>query len=255
MNIVDCNMWIGSGGAWGYVDAPANPAGATTRQVKIEPGQVIEECKRAGIDRACVIPLRHAEYEAANRYVADVCAKHPEHFIGVAVHSPQREQNRLRKLLTEEIKSMGMKAVRSDGPPTRELLDVARELDIPVIYYPEARGISQSYHMIAQAYPDISFILPHLGGYGGSWNVHMDALDVARRYSNVFIDTSAISVPPYLEMAVKELPSERILFASCGPHLDARVAVELIRLLDLPEKSRENVMGKNILRLLKLTAF
>ena len=112
--------------------------------------------------------------------------------------------------------------------------------------------MAQAYHMIAQAYPDIPFILPHLGGYGGSWNVHMEALDVARRYSNVFIDTSAISVPPYLEMAVKELPRERILFASCGPHLDARVAMESIRLLGLPKKEHEDVMGKNILRLLKM---
>ena len=246
MSIVDCNMWIGSGGAWGYVGASA------PREVKYEPEQVIAECDRAGINRSCIIALRYQEYEAANRYVADVCARHPDRLIGVAVHSPQREEGRLRTLLTEETRAMGMRAVRSDGPPTRELLDVARDLGIPVIYYPEARGVAQSYHMIAAAYPDVSFILPHLGGYGGSWNVHMEALDIARRYPNVFIDTSAISVPPYVEMAVKELPSERILFASCGPHLDARVARELIRLLGLPKAAHENVMGGNILRLLKL---
>lgn len=252
MSIVDCNMWIGSGGAWGFADN-LGPDGVPARQLRYEPEQVLDECQRAGIDRACVIPLRHAEYDAANRYVADMCAKHPERLIGIAVHSPQREQSRLRKLLTEEIKTMGMKAVRSDGPPTRELLDVAHDLDIPVIYHPEARGVAQSYHMIAQAYPHVSFILPHLGGYGGSWNVHMEAIDIARRYNNVFIDTSAISVPLYLEMAAKELPSERILFASCGPHLDARVAMESIRLLELSKAAHENVMGKNVLRLLKLT--
>ena len=30
MSIVDCNMWMGSGGAWGYVDAPASPLGGST---------------------------------------------------------------------------------------------------------------------------------------------------------------------------------------------------------------------------------
>ena len=252
MSIIDCNMWMGSGGAWGFVENQASAAGATTRQLNYEPEQVIEECQRAGIDRACVIPLRHPEYEAANRYVAEQCARHPDRLIGIAVHSPQREQGSLKKLLTTEIQSMGMKAVRSDGPPTRELLDVARELGIPVIYYPEGRGVAQSYHMIAGTYPEVTFILPHLGSYGGSWHLHMEALDLARRYPNVCIDTSAISVPPYLEMAVKEMPNERILFASCGPHLDARVAVESIRLLELPKKAHENVMGNNILRLLKL---
>lgn len=253
MGIVDCNMWMGTGGAWGYVEAPESPPG-TRREVKYEPRQVIDECDRAGIAKACVIPLRHVEYEAANRHIADECAKLPDRLIGVAVHSPQREEGRLRMLITNEIRSMGLKAVRSDGPPTRELLDVARELGIPVIYYPEARGVAQSYHMIAQAYPDVSFILPHLGGYGGSWNVHMEALDIARRYPNVFIDTSAVSVPLYLEGAAKELPAERLLFASCGPHLDARVAMESVRLLGLPREAHEKVMGGNVLRLLRMPA-
>ena len=142
MSIVDCNMWMGSGGAWGYVDAPASPLG-TTREVKYEPRQVIDECDRAGIAKACVISLRHVEYADANRFIADECAKHPDRLIGIAVHSPQREEGRLRKLITDEVKSMGLKAVRSDGPPTRELLDVVRDLGIPVIYYPEARGVAQ----------------------------------------------------------------------------------------------------------------
>lgn len=254
MTIVDSNMWVGSGGAWGFVESTGTPVIVPGRQVTYEPDQVIAECRRAGVDRACVISLRHPEYEAANRYVAEACAAHPNELIGIAVHSPQRERGRIRQLLTTEIRSMGLKGVRSDGHPTRELLDTARELGIPVFYYPEGpRGISQSYHMIASAYSDVTFILPHLGAYGGSWNFHMEALDIAQRYSNVYVDSSAISVPPYLEMAVKELPSERILFASCGPHLDARVAKESIRLLELSKPDYENVMGKNILRLLKIS--
>lgn len=247
MHIVDANMWLGSGGSWGYLDAAATP-----RPVTYDTRQVLHECDRAGVDRACVIPLRHQEYEAANRHVARECARHPDRLVGVAVHSPQREEGRLRGLLSAEVRGLGLKAVRSDGHPTRELLDAARELGIPVIYAPEARGVAQSYHMIAQAYPDLSFILPHLGGYGGSWNIHLEALDIARRYPNVFIDTSAISVPVYLEMAARELPSERLLFASCGPHLDARVARESIRLLGLDAAASERVLGGNILRLLKI---
>ena len=39
---------------------------------------------------------------------------------------------------------------------------------------------------------------------------------------------------------------------SCGPHLDARVAVETIRLLELPPGQEAKVKGGNILSLLKL---
>ena len=59
-------------------------------------------------------------YEAANRYIADACEKHPDKLIGVAAHSPYREEGRIRKLLTTEVRSMGLKAVRSEGHPSRE---------------------------------------------------------------------------------------------------------------------------------------
>ena len=53
----------------------------------------------------------------------------------------------------------------------------------------------------------------------------------------------------YLEIAVRELAPERILFASFAPELDARVGMETIRLLKLPQ-SETKILGGNILRLL-----
>ena len=52
----------------------------------------------------------------------------------------------------------------------------------------------------------------------------------------------------YLEIAVRELAPERILFASFAPELDARVGMETIRLLKLPQSQK--ILGGNILRLL-----
>ena len=68
-----------------------------------------------------------------------LCERHAGSLIGFAAHSPPREAGRLRQMLTEEVKSMGLRAVRSDGHPTRELLDAALELNIPVLYYPSGR--------------------------------------------------------------------------------------------------------------------
>ncbi|MGH7943614.1 MAG: hypothetical protein ACREH8_10795, partial [Opitutaceae bacterium] len=153
--VVDCPMLLGSGTGWWDLTNPGAsrepiPAGVP---VNYEVSQVLEECNRAGIDRACVVSPVNDTYEAANRRIADACEKHPDKLIGIAAHSPQREEGRIRKLLTTEVRSMGLKAVRSDGHPTRELLDAVRELGIPLIYCPvllPAEGPARKFYMMTE---------------------------------------------------------------------------------------------------------
>jgi predicted TIM-barrel fold metal-dependent hydrolase len=224
--------------------------------VNYQPAEVLEQCARAGIDRACVHSPRSKDYESANQYVGRICEQHREELIGFAVHDPQRESGRIRQLLTAEIKSLGLRGVRSDGPPTRELLDTAADLAIPVIYYPRmayTEGPAHWYHMIATTYPKVNFILPHLGGYASNkWWTHIEAIDLVKRHPNVYVDTSGILEIKYLAMAIRELRPDKILFGSVAPELDARVAMETIRLMKLSHEHHAKIMGANLLRLLKI---
>src|SRR5579872_3950927 len=158
MMVVDCHALVGKGITW------ADPE----REVDYDPAHLLEQSAQAGIDRICVLSPRVTDYQAANRHIARVCEQHPNKLIGFAVHSPQREAGHVRQTLTEEVKSMGLRAVRSDGHPTRELLDTAADLDIPVIYDSKlnrGQGPARWYHMIASTYPQVRFVLPHLGQY------------------------------------------------------------------------------------------
>lgn len=242
--VVDCHALAGAGKTW------ADPE----REVNYNLNLLLERGAEAGIDRHCVMPPRNDTYTEANRQVARICEKHPGKLIGLAAHSPQREAGSLRKLLAEEVKSMGLRGVRSDGHPTRELLDAALELGIPVVYYPQpgrAQPLGRYYHMPAAAYPKVNFILPHLGQFRSlSWAAHMEALDLARRYPNVYVDTSGIGSFKYLEMAVRELAPEKILFGTCAPELDPRVEKHALELMKLPRQHYPKVAGLNILRLL-----
>jgi uncharacterized protein len=241
--VVDSHALLGKGVTW------AEPE----REVNYELGELLEQAARAGIDRLCVVSPRTADYKAANQYIARVCAQHRDKLIGFAVHNPQTEAGRLRPMLDEEVKSMGLRAVRSDGPPTRELLDAALALRITVIYYPRmtsAQSPARWYYTMASEYPRVNFILPHLGQYRSAvWWAHVEAIDLVKRHSNLYVDTSGIGSLKYLEMAARELAPERILFASFAPELDARVGMETIRLLKLPQ-SQAKILGGNILRLL-----
>lgn len=256
--VVDSDAQIGTGETW---DTPFRPV-----DYKVE--AILARSAEAGIDRSCVMAPRNQMYEAPNKQVARLCAKNPEKLIGLAVHSPQRETGHLRRMLVEEVKSMGLKGVRSDGHPTRELLDVVAELNIPVIYYPDrsaptrvansnasapqqAPGLFQSYFMMATAYPSVKFIMPHLGSFGTAvWWAHVEAIDLVKRFPNVYVGTSGVISHKYLEMATRELSAERIIFGSSAPELDPRVEIFAVKLLKLPESSKALVLGGNMQRLL-----
>jgi len=124
--VIDCHAFIGAGKTW------AEPA----RDVDYQAEALFAHDEDAGIDRHCVMPPRNDTYAQPNRLVARMCEKYADKLTGFAAHSPQREAGQLRRMLLEEVKSMGLRGVRSDGHPTRELLDAALELNIPVMYYP-----------------------------------------------------------------------------------------------------------------------
>ena len=73
---------------------------------------------------------------------------------------------------------------------------------------------------------------------------------MARRYPNVYLETSSVVFTEYLELAAKELPPEKLIFGSDGPLVDSRVELYKIRLLKLPGDHEAKVLSGNILRLL-----
>jgi hypothetical protein len=246
--VIDCHAQLGEGETWAE---PKRPVDYTVESL-------LARAAEAGIDRSCVAAPQNAAYEQPNIQVARLCEKYPERLIGFAVHNPQSETGRLKAMLTEEVKSMGLRGLKTDGHPTREILDVVAELDIPVIYYPVPNPCSElvrMYHLMAASYPSVKFILPHLGSYRSDrWWVHIEAIDLAKRHPNVYLEASGLDSHLYLEMAAQELPAEQIVFGSYAPEHDPRVEIYAFKLLKLPIEQENKVLGGNIQRLLHMSA-
>ena len=171
------------------------------------------------------------------------------------MHNPQTETGRLKAMLTEEVKSMGLKGLKTDGHPTHEILDVVVELDIPVIYYPGPDAeVVRMYHLMVDTYPSVKFILPHLGSYRSDrWWEQMAAIDMAKRHPNIYLEASGLchfGVQSFFEMAAREVPTEQIVFGSYAPESDPRVEIYAVKLLKLPGPQEAKVLGGNISRLL-----
>ena len=128
------------------------------------------------------------------------------------------------------------------------MLDSVAELKVPILYHPEKVA---NFHLIAAEYPQIPFIMAHLGNFASrDWPEHVEAINTARRYPNVYLETSSVVFFKFLEMAAKEVGPKKLIFGSDGPELDSRVELYKIRLLKLAPADEALVLGGNILKLL-----
>jgi predicted TIM-barrel fold metal-dependent hydrolase len=235
--IIDAHCHAGSGQA---MRAPWD----TRASVEI----TLRHMAEAGIDRTVVFPINNPGFEKANEELAGICGRHPGKLIGFAKHDPETERGRIPALLRREVESLGLKGLKLHRLPTREVLDTVAELGIPILYHPE-RVVN--FNMIAEEYSKIPFIMAHLGSFASqNWGEHIEAINIARRFSNVYLETSSVVFWKFLEMAAKELGAGKLIFGSDGPEVDSRVELYKIKLLKFSPADEAKVLGGNIQRLL-----
>jgi predicted TIM-barrel fold metal-dependent hydrolase len=108
--------------------------------------------------------------------------------------------------------------------------------------------------MIAAAYPSVNFILPHLGVYRSwQWWGHYEAIDLVKRFPNVYVGTSSVFSSKYLDKAAQEIPAERIVFGSFAPVLDPRVEIHSVKSMKLADPAKALILGGTMGHLLGLT--
>ncbi len=208
----------------------------------------LRHMEEAGIDRTVLFPINNTDFEKPNQEIADICRKYPGKLIGFAKHDPKTEAGRIAKMLRYEVETLGLKGLKLHRLPTREVLEAVAELRIPVLYHPDRVS---DFHMLATEYPQTPFIIAHLGSFAShDWTEHLAAIDIARRYPNVYLDTSSVVFFKYLEIAARELGGSKLIFGTDGPELDSRVELYKVRLLKLPPAEEAMVLGGNITRLL-----
>lgn len=245
MPIIDVHCHAGRGMNYGKKDSSTAPW--TTYN---DPQWVLEQALAAGIDMSVIFPISNVRYKQANEEIARYVRKHPGRLIGFAKHDPKTETGSISELLAHEVRELGLKGLKLHAVPTPEILEVVGELRIPILMHPPRVGDCLK---VVKDHPQINFILAHLGSFASrDWREHLRAIEAAKRYSNLHLDTSAVVFFSYLQQAARELPAEQLLFGSDAPLVDARVEFHKIRLLNLPEDKEQKILGGNARRLLGL---
>lgn len=206
---------------------------------------------RAGIERTVLFAAFHSDYSLANREVARIVRSRPQRFCGFAFLHAQRDRGRVRAMVEEAVTEhgfVGIKVHRHDASITREVCESAREFSLPVIY--DVAGQVSVVELLAEEYPDVSFIIPHLGSFSDDWSAQLALIDHLVRHANVYADTSGVRRFDLLEQAVKRAGASKILFGTDGPWLHPAVELAKVKALALPESDESLVLGKNFLRLI-----
>lgn len=208
----------------------------------------------SGIERINLFAAFHSDYRAANRMVARLVRQHPERFSGFAFVHAGRDAGRVFDLVREAVEEhgfRGIKAHRHDAHITREVCESARAFRLPVLY--DVMGNVTSIELFATEYPDVNFIIPHLGSFADDWKAQLNFIPYLERHANVFTDTSGVRRFDLLEMAVRRAGAHKVLFGSDGPWLHPGVELEKVFALRLPPEQEALVLGGNFLRLTSRT--
>jgi hypothetical protein len=144
----------------------------------------------------------------------------------------------------------GLKVHGLDSFPSREVCEAAQHYGIPVLV--DVVQQVATVEMLAEQYPNLNFIIPHMGGFKDDWMTHMAVIDQISRFPNVYGDTSGVRYWEILQRAVRRAGPHKLIFGSDGPLLHPALELYKIRLLRLPPAEERLITGGNAARLLGL---
>jgi predicted TIM-barrel fold metal-dependent hydrolase len=239
--IIDCHCHAGKGDR---MTAPWNTV------ADIEP--YLRRARAAGIDKTVVVATFHTDYAKANADVARIIARHPGRLIGFVFVHATRDAGRIFRMVAHAVGKWRFRGIKIHGyeaMPTREVCEAARAFRLPIFVDVVSRP--EVIDMLAPEFPDVNFIVAHLGSYTDDWRAHQQVAYQVARYPNVYGDTSAVRRYDYIVEAVKRAGARKLMFGSDGPWIHPAVELHKIRLLGLPKDQEALVLGGNLMRLMR----
>jgi uncharacterized protein len=239
--IVDCHCHAGKGD---LMTAPWNS------DAPIEP--YLRRAQAAGIHKTVVFAPFHTDYARANADVARIVARYPNRLLGFAFVHATRDAGRIFEMVQQAVvkwRFRGIKVHGHDAMPNREVCEAARAFRLPVLA--DVAGQAHVVDILAQQYPDVNFIIPHLGSFSDDWRAQKRVAEQVGRYPNIYTDTAGVRRFDYIVEALKRGGPRKVLFGSDGPWLHPAVELHKIRVLELSRQDEELVLGGNILRLIR----
>ncbi|WP_420147889.1 amidohydrolase family protein [Spirosoma sp.] len=240
MLIIDCHCHAGKGdgltGPWD-TNAPLKP--------------YLGWATDAGIQKTVLFAAFHSNYTLANQQVASIVQSNPNRFYGFAFVHAIRDRGRVLKMVKKAVQEYGfcgIKLHRYDARISREVCETARAFRLPVLY--DVVAEISVVELLGQEYPDVNFIIPHLGSFSDDWRAQAGMIDYLVRFPNIYTDTSGVRRFDLLQRAVDCAGPDKFLFGSDGPWLHPGVELAKIAALKLSTGDATKILSGNLLKLI-----
>lgn len=228
--------------------------------------ETIQMMDESGIDIAVIFaplwkhgPYNDPDYYLGNYVVAEACRTYPDRFVGYGRVQPNREAAAVRELrhCLDDYKLKGLilhPEWESFTPDDRKIMwplaEVCAEYQVPLSfhtgYYPTCQPML--FVPLAEAFPTVPIYLKHIG-----YEYWRDAIRLARRYPNCYVETAANSTCSEIYAAITYAGAEKVCYGSDFPYIDPRVVIEKIRHLPISDEEKHMVLYKNAVKINRLS--
>jgi predicted TIM-barrel fold metal-dependent hydrolase len=214
-----------------------------------------------GIDQACITGLADIPGDDAESYPRFLAAlrAHPKRIVAGYLRLNPWYGARARELFIRSVQEDGIRGLKlhpttiilpPHAPAVIAFVQLAGELGVPVLFHSgdDPNAMPLQIGKCAAACPDTNIIMGHMGGVF-FWE---DALRVAQKYPNVYLDPSGNPRPDIIRKAVDAVGAERVVFGTDMPAMHPRVERMKIELAHLTPEQEALVSYRNIARLMQL---
>ena len=159
--------------------------------------------------------------------------------------------HKIRISLKEAKETNGQVDILTTSLGTTDLMQIFKVIEkqnIPLLIHTRKENNDNSdpdrLLALVEKYKGINFIFGHFA------NAVESVIEKAKSSPNLFLETSIVSSPKIIEMAVKKCGSEKILFGSDFPYSDQELELQKVLRSEISSRDKENILYRNALTLL-----
>lgn len=243
--VIDCHAHLGQ---WFNFYIPAYDETSLIKSMDI-----------LGIDRMCISALASIgpDFVYGNQWVHKVVKQYPKRFFGYIGINPNYPD-----MIEPEIKKHWDKGIMSavkihpethdyppDGKNYRKVYEILQDKKGLLLSHVWGISAVKAFKNLAGEYNDVTFILGHSGGVP---KAIYEAIDVATQFDNIYLDlTGSFHYEGIVELMVKEVGANKVLFGTDAPFLDPRPAVGRIGYADIPDEDKQKILGLNMKKIME----
>lgn len=235
---IDAHSHIGQFGGWSNVGITAE--------------ELINQMDEYNVEKTviCTYPIQES-IEAVDKY--------PDRFVGAAWVNPY-DSDALDQV-RDAVENHGFKAIKLHPLmhgylPNDECVfpvaELAKELDIPLMIHTghPPYSLPWSVAQLADIYPDVKMVMIHMGHGNGMYV--QSAIDMAKKYPNLYMETSGMPMHTKIKEAYEDVGSDRVMWGLDAPFHHPTVEMQRTIVSGLTDKQLEDVFYNNAKKLLKL---